>query len=189
MTARELEQAAADLRRRRRQRAEAGVLAAAAVALAIIAAVRWPGLVLPFAVGAALELAIAAGAVVARRERISRLALEPAAYALPEVECYGRRLTDPGQRARLSAWISEILSDAHLPGNLYLADRVVLFRRELLALARELALPSRRVQPESAAACRRLLTRAVESPLYNPRLTTEDLRLALERIRAGIQRA
>lgn len=186
MTARELEQAAADLCRKRRRAREAATLAAGTSVLAVLAAVFWPALVVPFACGIAAEAALGAVSLAARRNRISRLALEPAAYVLPDVERFGRRLAEPGYCVRLAAWISEILTEAYVPGNLYLADRVALFRRELDALARELAGPVR-IQPSSAVACRRLLSDMVESPLYNPRLPTEDLGLALERIRAGIQ--
>jgi len=35
----------------------------------------------------------------------------------------------------------------------------------------------------------RLLTEAAESPLYNPRLTEEDLDTILRRIRSGIRRS
>jgi hypothetical protein len=53
-------------------------------------------------------------------------------------------------------------------------------------LAHELAAPAARVEPATAVACRRLVTRPVESPLYNPNLPEEDLRALLLRIRAGI---
>jgi hypothetical protein len=106
---------------------------------------------------------------------------------LAEVERYGRRLTQPRQRARLATWLAEIVAEAPNPWRLYLPDRVALFRTELAALARDLAMPTLGVEPASAAACRRLLTHAVESPLYNPRGSADDLRRALERIRAGIE--
>ena len=59
----------------------------------------------------------------------------------------------------------------------------------LRALAGDLAAPTAAIHPPSAVACRRLLTHAVESPLYNPRLPADDLALALKRIRAGIEAA
>jgi hypothetical protein len=42
------------------------------------------------------------------------------------------------------------------------------------------------VAPTSAAACRRLVGRTADSPLYNEELPPEDLTAALFRIRAGI---
>ena len=61
--------------------------------------------------------------------------------------------------------------------------------RELEALARDFRSPAVRVHPASIARCRRLLTEAAESPLYNSRLTEEDLDTILRRIRAGIKRS
>jgi hypothetical protein len=188
MTAADLDQAANGLRRRRRRAREATALAVASSGLALAAAGVWPRLALPLAVGAAFQILVAGGWVVTRRDQIARLAVEPAAYVLADVERYGRRLTQPRQRARLAAWLAEIVAEAPNPWSLYLPDRVALFRGELAALAGELAMPTLCVEPASAAACRRLLTHAVESPLYNPRVPADDLRRALELIRAGIER-
>ena len=49
-----------------------------------------------------------------------------------------------------------------------------------------IAAPSARVEPATVVACRRLLTRPVQSPLYNPNLPDEDLAALVFRIRAGI---
>lgn len=188
MTARELEQARAGLRRKRRRGTEAAALALATGGLAVAAAVSWPALVLPLAIGAASEALVAGFALLAHREQVARLALDPVAYALPEVERHGHRLTHAGQRARLAAWIAEVIAEAPLPWSFYLPDRVALFRGELAAIAHDLSMPATRVQPASVAACRRLLTHAVESPLYNARLPADDLRRTLARIRDGIER-
>jgi hypothetical protein len=48
--------------------------------------------------------------------------------------------------------------------------------------------PESCVQPVSLATCRRLLTMASDSPLYNENLPAVDLGSALFRIRAGIVR-
>jgi hypothetical protein len=136
--------------------------------------------------GAVLEGLLAAQAAFGRREVVSRLALQPAAYALPEVAAYGRHAAEPTQRARLAAWLSEVAADAHGAHSLYLVDRVALVAHELQALARELGSPRRSVQPVSAVACRRLLTNMIDSPLYNPGLPVDELYAALHRIRAGI---
>jgi hypothetical protein len=188
MTAGDLDQAANDLRRRRRRAREATALALVSGGLSLVAAALWPQLAVALAIGAAFETLVAGAAVVRRREQIARLAVEPAAYVLTDVERYGRRLAEPRQRARLASWLAEIVAEAPHPWSLYLPDRVALCRAELAALARDLAMPALCVEPTSAAACRRLLTHAVESPLYNPRLPADDLRLTLARIRAGIER-
>jgi hypothetical protein len=183
---RALEQAAYDLARRRHRARHAGLLglSAATVSLAVV----WYSIPLAAAVGAGalLEMLLAVSAVEARRQLVSRLALQPAAYALPEVAAYGARAAQPPQRARLAAWLAEVVAEAGTPFSLYLGDRVVLVAHELEALARELVSPARSVEPASAVACRRLLTHMAESPLYNPGVPVGDLHTALHRIRAGI---
>jgi hypothetical protein len=59
---------------------------------------------------------------------------------------------------------------------------------QLELLATELASSWARVLPASAAACRHLLTEAVESPLYNPDIPAEELPATIQRIRRGITR-
>lgn len=186
MHAREVEDARLDLSRRRRRTAEAAMLLAAAGVGAVVVLPFAPALALALAVGAGFEILVGAAALCGYRDRVSKLALDPAAYVLAEVERYGRRVAGQGQCARLSAWISEILMDSHVPGNIYLADRVLRCAHELEALARDLMCPGARIEPASAVACKRLLTCAVESPLYNPRLPADELRITVHRIRAGI---
>jgi hypothetical protein len=76
--------------------------------------------------------------------------------------------------------------DCGQPLQLHLGVRTANYAHQLEMLARELGAPSARIEPATAVACRRLLTRPVESPLYNPNLPEEDLRAALIRIGAGI---
>jgi hypothetical protein len=183
---RDLEHAAHELRRRRRRGVTAAALAVAAGAVTLPALALSTPFALALAAGGLFERVVALEAVHARRQLIARLALHPAAYELPEVAAYGTRAAALPQRARLAAWIFEIVAEARSPHSLYLGDRVDLVAHDLQALARELVSPGRSVAPESAVACRRLLTRMTESPLYNPGLPLEDLQLALHRIRAGI---
>jgi len=189
MHARAVERANEELRRRKRAIADAAALAAAAGIGAIVLSPSSSTLAVAVAAGAGVEAALALIRLVSRRDLVARLALEPAAYALPEVRRYGLPLTRERERARLAAWLSEVLRDAHLPGTLYLADRVGPAAREIEALARELVSPALSVQPASAVSCRRLLTRTVESPLYNPNLPFDELLLELRRIRRGISPA
>jgi hypothetical protein len=183
---RDLEQAADELRRRRRRGVSAALLGAAAVVLALPTLALSLPFALALAAGGLFECVVALYAVHSRRQLIAQLALQPAAYELREVAAYGTRAAELPQRARLAAWIFEIVAEARSPHSLYLGDRVDLVAQDLQALARELASPARSIAPASAVACRRLLTRMTESPLYNPRLPLEDLQLALHSIRAGI---
>jgi hypothetical protein len=183
---RALEEAAYELDRRRRRCFQAGTLAGGSALAAGVAAMDSLPLAAALGAGAFLEALMAAVAASRRRELVARLALEPAAYALPAVAAYGARVAHASQRVRLAAWLVEVIADACMPHSLYLGDRVALVAQELEVLARELVSPTRSVEPTSAVACRRLLTHAVESPLYNPALPLEELRSTLRRIRAGI---
>jgi hypothetical protein len=181
-----LEQAADDIGRCRRRASHAAWLSGAAALVGGIAAPFSLLLAAALLAGALVETLVAGHAVYRRAGVVSSLALHPAAYALPEVAAYGRKAAQPRQRARLAAWLSEVVAEAQAPHSLYLADRVALVAHELEALARELTSPRRSVEPVSAVACRRLLTNMIDSPLYNPRLPVDDLQVALRRIRAGI---
>jgi hypothetical protein len=182
-----LEAAAARIRDQKRRAIEHGVLALVCAAAAAPLWLARPLLALAVAVGGTVELAISARAATARRSQIARLALEPDAYAIPEVARYGRRLTEPRQRYLLAKSIRTTVRDAHKPGSLTLTERVAAYARDLEALARLLASPRARVHPASIARCRRLLTEAAESPLYNPSLPKEEVAFHLHRIRSGIE--
>lgn len=180
-----IEGVADELRRRRRRAVESAALAALTGALAGAALlVSWQ-LAVALAVGAVVEAVVALAVLDRRRELIARLALNPAAYVLREVHRYGTRVAAPARRTRMAAWLVEIASETAVPGSLYLRDRVALVRHELEALAHELR-SALHVQPATVVACQRLLTRPAESPLYNPCLPADDLRLALRRLRADL---
>jgi hypothetical protein len=189
MIARAIEEAAATIRERRRRALESGGLAAVCALLAWLALESSSSLALALAVGAGFEILLVIGLFLARRGLISRLALEPDAYCIPEVKAYGETLTKPRQRAIVADGLRSMVRDALRPGVLYLPDRVMRHARELESIARDFRSPGVRVHPASVARCRRLLTEAAESPLYNPRLTEEDLETILRRIRSGIKRS
>jgi hypothetical protein len=186
MTARELEDIQEKLSHQGRRLRVALVLAcgSAIAALAVLAAsIRLAG---AFGLVAALEATITAITRHTRGELVGRLALDADAYAIPEVAEYGRRCAEKGERDRTAAWLREVVAQADGPDSIHLTDRVTHHARDLERIASELA-SATRVRPPAAVACRRLLTHAVESPLYNPRLPTEELSVALERIHRGIR--
>jgi hypothetical protein len=186
VNAREVESAAADVestgRRALRSLAVAAVAAAAAAALAPSSS----GVAIGLGLGGAAELIRAIVLWLYRRERIERLALDPSAYAIREVARVGARFAAVSERRRLAGWIDSMVHDRGQPLELHLVGRAGKYAHQLEALARELAPPSATVEPATAVACRRLLTRPVESPLYNPNLPEEDLRALLIRLGAGI---
>ena len=140
---------------------------------------------LPLAAGTVLGLAVAGVNFVAYREAVARMALDPSAYVIPEVSRYGlgsrpRRTGPPGQ---LAARHPARVDDARklVPGRSRQASRP-----QLEGLAADLARPHVSIRPASAVACRRLLTCGAESPLYNPRIPSNELSAVLLRIRHGI---
>lgn len=124
-----------------------------------------------------------------RNELISRLAVHRAAYAWPAVVAYGAKSASPEQVELMSAWLREMVENCTEPHTWCATPRVCAYRDEIATLADELASPHWSVSPEGAVECKRLLTRGVESPLYNQEVPEEDLRAALFRIRGGISAA
>jgi hypothetical protein len=136
--------------------------------------------------GAGLLVVVALAVRDRRRELVGRLAVDPDAYVIPDVARYGARAAAPAQVASLSDWLREAVATCGEGNTWYAEDRVLAFRTEIATLASELGAPGILVSPHSAVECTRLLTRTVESPLYNPQLPPENLRAAIFRIRAGI---
>jgi len=67
-----------------------------------------------------------------------------------------------------------------------LPDRVSRHSRELLGVAYLLAHESVKVHPASIALLNRLLSSPLRSPLFNPQVPEAHVRMALQRVRAGI---
>jgi hypothetical protein len=185
MTARELDQIHEKLADQARRFQVALALACLAGVAAAASAAVSSRLAVALALAAAVEAAIAGVTRHVRTERIARLALDADAYVIPAVAAYGQRCAGKRERDRTAAWIRSLVADGRRPDTLQLSDRIARYARDLERIASELAAATR-VRPPAAVACRRLLTHAVESPLYNPRLPAEELVLALERIRRGI---
>jgi hypothetical protein len=190
MNAREVEATAYQLAHgRMRIRETFGV----AVACSVIALAALPfslGVAGACAAGALTGYLVAFVGVLSRRDHIARLALDPVAHELPEVARFANRLATHLERERLAAWIVEILREAaSIPGNLYLSARVIRYAEELAALGRDLSDPDAEIRPASAAAVHLLLTRAVESPLYNPAVPADRLPAIIANIRLGITHA
>jgi hypothetical protein len=160
------------------------VVTVAAVAIGIGPFFTQIGLAL--GIGAVFEAMLAFAFWFDRRELIERLALDPTAYTIPAVARFGSRIAALRERERLAAWIRSVACEPERAGSFHLSDRARAFAREFETVAQELARPAASVQAPVAVACRRLLTRPVQSPLYNPNLPEEDLAALLRRIRAGI---
>lgn len=185
MNAREVEAAAVEIERSLDRVVRWLVAGGVVTSLAGAALAVNARLALVLVAGAALELGAASALWLRRRERIERLALDPSAYAIPAVARFGRRLCELPHRRRLATSLRAMVNERQAL-DLHLVARTGRFAQQLESLARELAAPAARVEPAMVVACRRLITRPVESPLYNPNLPEEDLTALLLRIRGGI---
>jgi hypothetical protein len=188
MTARQVDRAAERLegiRQRRRGRLAAAAFAAAAAAVALTQSTT---LAISLGVGVAVMALLAFNDTCRRRELLARLALNPNAYVMPDVQRYGDSLVAQRGRERLAAALERVLSHAGTPASYCIGERVNKFRAEIEALAASLRAPKTRIEPTSVALCWRLLTRAAESPLYNGNIPADDLGFQVQRILAGIRR-
>jgi hypothetical protein len=182
------ESAAFRLERAQQFLRHASILAVASLVLTAVVSIQVQSASVPLALLTAGEGLVVLCSYYSLRDLIERLALEPLAEDLPAVQRYRRRLLEQSERDRLAASINSLIAEATTPGAFSLADRIVLFEDELRTLARHLATPEVSVQVRSMVICARLLSRGVESPLFNPNVPVEHLRAILLRIRHGIGR-
>jgi hypothetical protein len=181
MVARAVDDAGARLRDLRREEWADGGVAAAAFALALAASAVRPALALPLLAGG---LFVAGRGVVVdwrRWDLLDRLVVEADAHAIPEVRERAELEASMVNRHRLSCVIRSRIARADEP-------RIVANSDELATLAEELLDPQLVLDPACAAACSRLLTDEVTSPLINSTLPPEDARSRLLQIRSGFHR-
>jgi hypothetical protein len=158
-------------------------LAALAIGLSLVAtqvARQWA---LPFFFGG-LVVAILGGRAFFRRcDLCERLAVEPAAYVIPEVGARAAAVASPAGRAALAGAIKMMLA----PDPPFRRARVQLVADELAGLAKELVDPQLILDPLCAVRCKRLVTDTVESPLLNSNIPADGLRVAIVVIRRGFE--
>lgn len=178
MIARAVEDADRRLHDLRREERENGVLAGVALALAIAASVVLPALALPLFVGGMFVVGRAVAASWRRWDLLDRLVGERDAYAISEVRERAEQGASMVNRRRLSRAIRSRLELAEDP-------RIVANADDLADLAEELVDPLLELDPACAAACSRLLTDDVGSPLLNSALPGEDVRSRIIQIQSG----
>jgi len=164
------------------------LLAAASAALTPLAWWQIRSAFVPLVVLTGAESLVALCAHYWKLDLLQRLALDPVTRDLPEVTRYSRRLALESERRRLAGCINSIIREAAVPGSFVQRERVVLVEDQLRLLARLLASPEVTVHSRSLVMCVRLLSRGVESPLFNAKVPIEDLYAVLHRIRHGIGR-
>jgi hypothetical protein len=186
MTGFEIERAADTIRQGQTRMRRRLLSVMVAVALAAGALVALPVAALPIAAGAVAQTLTLWFERYRRREFVARLAVDPTAYVIPEVQRYGNAVAMPERRAQLADWLRQILRTTGERGALVRRERVSRYRTELRLLADDLAVPEAQPEPSSVVMCLRLLTEAGYSPLYNKNLPETDLGAAIFRIRSGL---
>ena len=153
-------------------------VAVAAFGLAVAAASLFPALALPLFLGGLMLAGRAALAGWRRWDLLDRLLVEPDAHAIPEVRARAEQEATMSNRRSLSRAIRIRLKLAENP-------RIVANADQFAALADELADPELELDPACAAACSRLMTDEIASPLFNHTLQAEDVRSRVAQIRCG----
>lgn len=182
MVARAVEHADRRLHDLRREEWEDAAVAVTAFGLAVAAASLRPTLALPLFLGGLMLAGRAALAGWRRWDLLDRLLVDPDAQAIPEVRALAEREATMTNRRSLSSAIRIRLQRAENP-------RIVANADQFAALADELADPQLELDPARAAACSRLLTDDIASPLFNFTLPAEDVRSRVVQIRSGFQPA
>jgi hypothetical protein len=152
----------------------------------VLFAVAAPRLVAPLAITAVICALAAAWLRESYLELLERLATDAAAYSIPAVRRFGERIVDPRERRRLAQLIDDLVDHGGSSLTLGVTERLTTHRTELREIARALANPLNTPRPTIVASCRRLLTRAAESPLYNDRLPDDELTAVVRQIHIGI---
>ncbi len=158
------------------------------------------GALLPFAVAwhVSYEIAIAACAVgavtlalgchVVRERRLAALAIFPELARLPDLASKRKRLASTRSRRALADGLRRAADPMQPPHRFdccpVLRDRVAVVRTDMLDLACALQ-QGPAPDPTSVALIRELLTNGC-SPLYNPNLSSDELRETLTRARDGM---
>jgi hypothetical protein len=145
----------------------------------------------PALTGGIAGLAVALLARSDRQALIVRLVGQRSAYAIPDVARAAQRISTPMVRQTLARSLTRLVLEADglepsSPVLFALPDRVSRHSRELLGVAYLLAHESVKVHPASIALLNRLLSSPLRSPLFNPQVPEAHVRMALQRVRAGI---
>ena len=177
---------AANLDRRRERMRQASIATALSVGSMVLLAPAEPGLLAPLAISAFICAAAAAWLRDSYHELLEHLATDADAYWIPAVRQFGERLVQARERHRLALLIDDLVEHVGDSGSLAVPDRIAAHRAEFREIARELASAQSTPRPTVVASCRRLLTRAAESPLYNERIPAAELTATVRRIHLGL---
>lgn len=178
-------------RLRRRTHEAAGCAAGAAAAGVLLTALGEVTLGAPALAGAMAGVIVALFARGDRHALVARLVGQRSAYHIPEVAQAAARLDTPAARRDLSRSLVRLVLEAEglAPRGAMacpLPDRVARHADDLLGVAYLLARRGVQIHPATIALLSRLLSSPLRSPLFNPNLPEQHLRVALQRIRCAI---
>jgi hypothetical protein len=177
----------AELRTLIRRRAVLGMALAAVGALLIALGVERVGI--PLLIGAGAAALLVALGRDDRRRLLIRLVSQDDAWAIEEVKRAAARLTSPAERRRLATGLRRAAAAAvprHAEFSLVDPFRATEFDERLRRLAATIADDDVPFRAPGAALCRRLLSEARLSPLYNPNLAESDLDRVIARIESAV---
>ena len=153
-------------------RAREGLIGAgcALFAGAVLAIVGQFGIAAPAGLGAIAGLFVWLHARSDRGALVLRLVGQRSCYEIPEVERAAARMATHDLRRALSRSLTRLVLETHglEPHNPL---------RPVIGV---------RVHPAALALCGRMIDSVTRSPLYNPRVPEQHLRIALQRVRASI---
>jgi hypothetical protein len=175
------------LRARGRHRALLG--AALLVLGALLCALGTVAVGIPLLVGATAAALFFALGRDNRTRLLVRLVAQDDAWAIDEVRAAADRLVSVPERRRLAEGLTraaELATPNRSPASQVDPHRAAAAGPRLLDLAATLGDPAAPVRPPAVALCRRLLSDAVLSPLYNPNLADADLDRVLDRIESAV---
>jgi hypothetical protein len=174
-------------------RAREGLIGAACAlaAGAALAAVGQFGIAAPAALGAIAGLFVFLHARSDRGALVMGLVSQRSCYDIPDVERAAARMATSELRRTLSRSLSRIVLETYglepqNPLRPVLTERVESHADEILSISYLLAREGVRIHPAALALCGRMVESLARSPLYNPRVPEQHMRIALQRIRSSI---
>jgi hypothetical protein len=165
--------------------------ACALVAGALLAAVGKYGIAAPAGLGAIAGLIVWLHARSDRGALVLRLVSQRSCYEIADVEKAAARMATHDLRKALSRTLSRLVLETYglepsHPLRPVLAERIEQHADEILSISYLLAREGVRIHPAALALCGRMVESVARSPLYNPRVPEQHLRIALQRIRSSI---
>jgi hypothetical protein len=174
-------------------RAREGLVGAACALVAgvLLFAVGQFTIAIPAALGALAGVVVFLHARSDRGALVLRLVSQRSCYEIADVEAAAARMATHDLRRSLSRSLSRLVLETYgleprNPLRTVLSERIEEHADEMLSISYLLAREGVRIHPAALALCGRMVESVARSPLYNPRVPEQHMRIALQRIRASI---